>query len=81
MQEDENIWTLRIEEVEEEDGGEYDCQVTHSDEMNAFIYKLDVVDKKDEESAEIDLFVQPLKTLSDDPLSTNPNQNLTESKL
>ena len=70
MQEEENIWTLRIEEVEEEDGGEYECQVTHGDGMDARIYKLDVVDEKD--SSEIDLSVQPLKTQSDDPISTKP---------
>jgi hypothetical protein len=69
MQEEENIWTLRVEEVEEEDGGEYECQVTHSDGMDAHVYKLDVVN---EDSSEIDLFDKSVKTLSDDPLSAKP---------
>ena len=72
MQEEENIWTLRIEEVEEEDGGEYECQVTHGDGMDARIYMLDVVGEKDEESAQINLFVKSIETLSDDPISTKP---------
>ena len=80
MQEEENIWTLRIGDVKEEDGGEYECQVTHSDGMEARIYKLDVVDEKDEESSETDLFVQSIETLSDDPSSTKPKSKSNRIK-
>ena len=49
----------------------------NDDGMEACIYKFDVVDEKDEESSEIDLFVQPWKAVNDDPISSKP---ISESK-
>ena len=64
--------------MEKEDGGDFECQVTYGDGMDSRIYKIDVLYEISEESADIDLFVQPLKTLNEDLLANLKPQS--ESK-
>ena len=73
VDEEDNIFTLRIERVEEEDAGEYECQVTHEDGMDTKVFELGVVHVKDT-SEDIELDIQPNQTMNDDPISHQSQQ-------
>ena len=68
VDEEDSFWTLRIERMEEEDAGEYECQVTYEDGMDTKVFKLGVVHVKDT-SEEIELDIPPNLTMNDDPIS------------
>ena len=69
VREEEGVWELRVEKVVGEDGGKYECQVTHSQGMEVQLFKLVVV-KKEEKTAEKDDYVPQLKAMNDDPVQT-----------
>ena len=73
VREEEGVWELRVEKVVVGDGGQYECQVTHSQGIDVALFKLVVVEEKDK-TDEKDDYVPQLKAMNDDPVQTVQKQ-------
>ena len=88
VREEGGVWELLVEKVVEEDGGVYECQVTHRQGMDVSLFKLTVHGKRNKTN-DNDLHVSQLKAMNDDPVekmpekvTNNPSvESLTEKSL